>query len=447
MSSRTVLTPSQLNALARSVLEDSFALVEVEGELSNLSRPGSGHLYFSLKDRAAQIRCALFKPKSTWLRFKPADGMQVLARGRVTLYEPRGDYQLIVDSLEPAGEGALQRAFEELKRRLAAEGLFDAERKQPLPRWVRRLGVLSSPRGAAIHDVLSVIARRFPLLEVELLPVPVQGDGAAAQIRTLLERADRSGRYDALLLTRGGGSLEDLQAFNDEALARAIVACATPIVCAIGHEIDFSIAEFVADLRAPTPSAAAEALTPDRIELLARVRGLRQRIESCERRRQQTAAQCLDQLFLRLQAQRPQSRLRRDCERVAELSRRFAVALTATVRARRQRTDQLAQRLLAQHPRLRLPQLQRRSVEAGRRLRPLLVLRLQRDGRAVTALARALNAVSPLATLSRGYAVLRHGPDSRVMRSVQDVEPGATLSALMVDGEIDLKVEAVRPRG
>lgn len=446
MSSRSVLSPSQLNALARSVLEDSFALVEVEGELSNLSRPGSGHLYFSLKDRAAQVRCALFKPKSSWLRFKPADGMQVLARGRVTLYEPRGDYQLIVDSLEPAGEGALQRAFEDLKRRLAAEGLFDAERKQPLPRWVRRLGVLSSPRGAAIHDVLSVIARRFPLLEVELLPVPVQGDGAAAQIRALLERADRSGRYDALLLTRGGGSLEDLQAFNDEALARAITACTTPIVCAVGHEIDFSIAEFVADLRAPTPSAAAEALTPDRGELLGRLRALRQQIERCERRRQQTVAQRLDQLFLRLQAQRPQARLRRDCERVAELSRRFRAALPATVRERRQRVDQLAQRLRAQHPRLRLPLLQRRSIEAGRRLRPLLMLRLQRDSRAVTSLARALNAVSPLATLSRGYTILRDGSDGRVLRSVQGVEPGAALSALLVDGEIDLKVEAVRKR-
>lgn len=446
MSSRSVLSPSQLNALARSVLEDSFALVEVEGELSNLSRPGSGHLYFSLKDRAAQVRCALFKPKSSWLRFKPADGMQVLARGRVTLYEPRGDYQLIVDSLEPAGEGALQRAFEDLKRRLAAEGLFDAERKQPLPRWVRRLGVLSSPRGAAIHDVLSVIARRFPLLEVELLPVPVQGDGAAAQIRALLERADRSGRYDALLLTRGGGSLEDLQAFNDEALARAIAACTTPIVCAVGHEIDFSIAEFVADLRAPTPSAAAEALTPDRGELLGRLRALRQQIERCERRRQQTVAQRLDQLFLRLQAQRPQARLRRDCERVAELSRRFRAALAATVRERRQRVDQLAQRLRAQHPRLRLPLLQRRSIEAGRRLRPLLMLRLQRDSRAVTSLARALNAVSPLATLSRGYTILRDGSDGRVLRSVQGVEPGAALSALLVDGEIDVKVEAVRKR-
>jgi exodeoxyribonuclease VII large subunit len=446
VSSRSVLTPSQLNALARSVLEDSFALVEVEGELSNLSRPGSGHLYFGLKDRNAQVRCALFKPKSTWLRFKPADGMQVLARGRITLYEPRGDYQLIVDSLEPAGEGALQRAFEELKRRLAAEGLFEADRKQPLPRWISRLGVLSSPRGAAIHDVLSVIARRFPLLEVELLPVLVQGDGAAAQIRALLERADRSGRYDALLLTRGGGSLEDLQAFNDEALARAIAACRTPTICAVGHEIDFSIAEFVADLRAPTPSAAAEALTPDRSELLPRLRALRHRIETCERRRQQTAVQRVDQLFLRLQAQRPQARLRRDCERVADLARRFRSALAATVRARRQRVDHLAQRLRAQHPRLRLPLLQRRCVEAGRRLRPLLMLRLQRDHRAISSLARALNAVSPLATLSRGYTILRDGPDGRVRRSVHGVERGATLSALLHDGEIDLQVEAVRPR-
>src|SRR5688500_9311380 len=241
---RDILTPSQLNTLARDLLEGAFPLIWVEGELGNLSRPGSGHLYFTLKDARAQVRCAMFKPKSQWLNFQPRDGMRVLARGRVTLYEARGDYQLILDSLEEAGEGALRRAFEEMKARLQAEGLFDTARKRPLPTYVRRLGVITSPSGAAVRDVLSVLARRFPLLEVDVLPVPVQGAAAAAQIRAMLVRAAASGRYDLLLLARGGGSLEDLWAFNDEMLARAIAASTVPVVSAVGHETGFNHDDF-----------------------------------------------------------------------------------------------------------------------------------------------------------------------------------------------------------
>ncbi|HET6435018.1 MAG TPA: exodeoxyribonuclease VII large subunit, partial [Xanthomonadaceae bacterium] len=217
---REVLSPSQLNTLARDLLEGAFPLVWVEGELGNLSRPSSGHLYFTLKDARAQVRCALFRPKSQWLKFAPREGLRVLGRGRLTLYEARGDYQLVLDHLEEAGEGALRRAFEELKAKLAAEGLFATERKRPLPAHVRRLAVLTSPSGAAVRDVLSVLARRFPLLHVDVLPVPVQGANAAAQIVAMLRRAAASARYDVLLLARGGGSLEDLWAFNDELLAR-----------------------------------------------------------------------------------------------------------------------------------------------------------------------------------------------------------------------------------
>ncbi|NZA25415.1 exodeoxyribonuclease VII large subunit, partial [Luteimonas sp. SJ-92] len=300
-----ILTPSQLNTLARSLLEDAFPLVLVEGELGNVSRPASGHLYFTLKDARAQVRCAMFRPKSQWLRFQPREGLKVLARGRLTLYEARGDYQLILDSLEEAGEGALRRAFEALKAKLQAEGLFDASRKRPLPPYVRRLGVVTSPSGAAVRDVLSVLARRFPLLEVEILPVPVQGEGAAAQIVAMLRRAAACGRYDALLLTRGGGSLEDLQAFNDEALARAVAASPVPVVAAVGHETDFSLAEFAADLRAPTPSAAAELLVPDSGELLARLRTLQRRVAALGLHRLQQAAQRTDRAALRLQALRP----------------------------------------------------------------------------------------------------------------------------------------------
>ena len=280
-----VLTPSQLNTLARDLLEGAFPLVWVEGELGNLSRPSSGHLYFTLKDARAQVRCAMFKSRSGWLKFAPREGLRVLARGRLTLYEARGDYQLVLDHMEEAGEGALRRAFEELKARLSAEGLFDAGRKRALPAYVRRLGVITSPSGAAVRDVLSVLARRFPLLEVEILPVPVQGAAAAAQITALLRRAAASGRFDVLLLTRGGGSLEDLWAFNDEQLARAIAASGVPVVSAVGHETDFSLADFAADLRAPTPSAAAELLVPSREDLVRRLRNLEARLAGLQRQR------------------------------------------------------------------------------------------------------------------------------------------------------------------
>ncbi len=277
-----VLTPSQLNTLARDLLEGSFPLVWVEGELGNVSRPSSGHLYFVLKDERAQVRCAMFKPKSTWLKFIPREGLHVLARGRLTLYEARGEYQLVLDHMEEAGEGALRRAFEELRAKLAAEGLFDIERKRPLPRFAGRIGVITSPSGAAVRDVLSVLARRFPLVEAEVLPVQVQGASAAAQIVTMLQRAAASGRYDVLLLTRGGGSLEDLWSFNDERLARAIAASTVPVVSAVGHETDFSLSDFAADLRAPTPSVAAELLVPSRDDLVRRLRTLEARLLSLQ---------------------------------------------------------------------------------------------------------------------------------------------------------------------
>lgn len=442
---RRTLTPSQLNALARSLLEDSFPLVEIEGEISGLSRPASGHLYLALKDRNAQVRCALFKPKSQWLRFKPADGMQVIGRGRVTLYEPRGEYQVILEHLEPAGEGALRRAFEELKARLAAEGLFDSARKRPLPKSIHRLGVLSSPGGAAIHDVLTVIARRFALLEVELLPVPVQGGDAAAQIRAMLQRADASARYDVLLLTRGGGSLEDLAAFNDEALARAIVAAHTPVVCAVGHEIDFSIADFVADLRAPTPSAAAELLTPDAGELGVRLRALDARLQRQFERMHERRLQRLDGLYARLQAQRPLARLLRQRERARNLLQRATRSQQRRLQQARARLDALARRLQARHPRRLLPQQQRQAERARARLQATLVNSLQHSALKLAALGRALEAVSPLATLGRGYAILRQ--DGRVLRSVSQVEINAALEARLHDGELRLEVRDTRPLG
>ncbi|MDI3261902.1 MAG: exodeoxyribonuclease VII large subunit [Fulvimonas sp.] len=439
-AARPILTPSALNRLVRDLLEDALPLVWVEGELSNVSRPASGHLYFTLKDNAAQVRCAMFKPKSSWLRFKPGDGMQVLLRARVGLYEPRGEFQLVVEQMEPAGEGALRRLFEELKARLAAEGLFDAARKRPLPRHVRRLGVITSATGAAIRDVLSVLARRWPLLEVEVLPVPVQGREAPPAIVAMLGKASACGRYDALLLTRGGGSLEDLMAFNDEAVARAVAASAVPVVCAVGHEVDFAIAEFAADLRAPTPSAAAELLVPDAQAVRRHLQQLAQRLQVFGVGRLQAQSQHLDLLHARLQAQRPQARLARDRLRLQQLHHRLHGALDGDLRRQRDLVARLEAQLFARHPRQLIAQQRRRLTADRHALRQAMTAALERSRLLLGQSARALHAVSPLATLERGYAILLDA-EGRVLRSVHAAHAGQPLRGRLADGELALRVQ------
>ncbi len=437
---RSVLKPSQLNALARDLLEGAFAQVWVQGEISNFSRPGSGHLYFTLKDDRAQVRCALFKQKAMYLRFAPRDGMQVLARGRLTLYEARGEFQLVLEHMEEAGEGALRQAFDALKQRLAAEGLFDNERKRPLPRFLRHLGVITSPRGAAIRDVLSVLARRFPMLSVDVLPVAVQGQGAATEIREMLARAAASGRYDALLLTRGGGSLEDLWAFNDEALARAIADCPIPVISAVGHEIDFSLADFAADLRAPTPSAAAELLVPDRTELMQQVVQLRRRLDVAMHRKQSALAQRADLAGLRLQALRPQLRVERGMNRLGGLRGRLDAVLMAGIAARIARLRDNGVRLERLHPRTRLAAQAHRSALLEQRLASATRRRLDQHRLQLQGLARTLVSVSPLATLARGYAVLRDRASGAVLRRSQDAVPGQAVDAMLAEGSLALVV-------
>ena len=416
---REIFSPSALVRLARELLEQNFPLLWIEGEISNFSRPASGHLYFSLKDAQAQIRCAMFKPKSTYLRFKPADGMRVLARARVGLYEARGEFQLIIEHLEEAGEGALLRAFEQLKARLAAEGLFAPEHKRALPTLPRRIGVITSPTGAAIRDVLNVIARRFPLVEIEILPVPVQGNQAPAAIVAMINAASAARRHDVLLLTRGGGSLEDLWAFNDEAVARAIYASAIPVVSAIGHEVDFTIADFVADLRAPTPSAAAELLTPDAIELLRLAQHRRDRLRQMMRHHLHRLAQQTDHAYARLRTQHPRRRLRTGSERLA----------------------QLHARLRAQHPAAKLARRRSDIRASEQRLCAGVVRRLESRALHLSELARALNAVSPLATLQRGYAILIDTDSGRVVRSPSQASPGTRLNARVAEGEFIVRVE------
>ena len=387
---RDVYSVTRLNREARTLLEAGLPGLWIEGELSNFSRPGSGHWYFSLKDATAQVRCAMFRGNNARIRVVPRDGLQVLLRARVSLYEARGDYQLIVEHLEEAGEGALRRRFEELKARLAAEGLFEIARKRPLPALPRRVGVVTSPSGAAIRDVLHVLERRFPAVPVLLYPVPVQGAGAGAAIAVAIALASARREVDVLIVARGGGSLEDLWAFNDEAVARAIHACSMPVVTGIGHEIDFTIADFVADLRAPTPSAAAELVVPDRGEWL---RGLAGGVG------------------------------------------RLAAALARAASRRRERLAWLGRRLVQLHPRQRLAARAQRLDELELRLERALRRALTQCGARLAAAARTLQAVSPLATLERGYAIVQHA-DGRVARAAAEFAPGDTLRARTAHGSL-----------
>jgi len=441
-SERQILTPSALNRLARDLLEDALPLIWIEGELSNVSRPASGHVYFTLKDAAAQIRCAMFKPKSTWLPFKPTDGLQVLARARVSLYEARGEFQLIVEHLEQSGEGALRREFERLKARLSAEGLFAESGKRPLPSLPRRIGIITSATGAALRDVLHVLGRRFPMVEVEILPTPVQGREAPAAIIAMLDAAAKAMRHDVLLLTRGGGSLEDLWAFNDEGVARAIARCPIPVVSAIGHEIDFSIADLVADLRAATPSAAAELLVPDAGNLRRVLSRNNDRLRLRTRRKLESVTQKLDHLHARLMQQRPSTRLGRGSERLAQLRARLARAVQGDSLRRRTHLSQTATRLRAQHPRKQIDRAGDDLRARASHLRAAILRMLERRRSRTNQLGGALHALSPLGTLARGYSILIEQSSSNIVRSTAQVDQGSLLRGILADGELRLRVES-----
>ena len=432
---RQVLTPSSLNRAARDLLEGEFPLVWIEGELSNFARPSSGHLYFTLKDSAAQVRCAMFRQKAMFLRFKPADGAHVLLRARVSLYEGRGEFQLIVEHMEEAGEGALRRQFEQLKAKLAAEGLFDDARKRELPRLPRRIGVVTSPTGAALRDVLSVIERRCPMVDIDVIPVPVQGNDAAPRIVAALEAAYRSARHDVILVTRGGGSLEDLFAFNDERLARTIAASPVPVVSAIGHEIDFTIADFVADLRAPTPSAAAELLVPHQDALARELERYLRALRTTVSRTLRDRSQRTDLAFAKLQSRRPDQRLRFLSARANALYPRLARAAQRSLLARAERLDRARQQLERNQPDRRAQALRERLLRLDATLARLVQRRIERNRLRLGELRRALHAVSPLATLSRGYAIVRDA-QGNIVRDARAVAPGDSITARVAEGEI-----------
>ena len=442
-SGRDIFSVSRLNTEVRAVIEGSFPLLWVEGELSNLAMPRSGHLYFSLKDSHAQVRCALFRGKRQLLRFEPANGDQVLARVRVGFYEPRGEFQLIVEHLEPAGAGSAQRAFEALKAKLQQEGLFDAARKRALPSFPRRLGVITSPSGAAIRDVVQVLRKRAPYLPVTLFPAQVQGDGAAAELSAALQRAIARDDCDVLLLTRGGGSAEDLAAFNDEALARAIAASPIPVVSAVGHEIDVTISDFAADRRAPTPSAAAELISPDTPAVLDRVGALSTRLRRALQRRQGQAGERLLGLQRRLQQVSPRQRLRQQQQQVDSLDLRLAKAMQARLAQDSGRLQALERRLSQCAPHRRVQRLRQRFEGLPQRLVHAWQRQANYQRQHLDGVVRALNAVSPLATLQRGYSVLRTDGASRVVSHTDQVSVGDMLEGLVSDGRLALRVESV----
>jgi exodeoxyribonuclease VII large subunit len=442
-ANREIWSVSRLNLQARALLESSFATLWVEGELSNLARPRSGHLYFSLKDEQCQVRCAMFRMHNRRLPFEPRDGLQVLAQARVSMYAERGEFQLIVQHLEEAGAGALRRAFDALKARLAAEGLFDPAAKRALPTLPRQVGVITSPTGAAIRDVLSVLARRFPSLPVLVYPVPVQGADAAPAIVRALERAGSDGRCDVLILTRGGGSLEDLWPFNDEAVARAIARCAVPVVSGVGHEVDFTIADFVADRRAATPSAAAELVSPDAREWRARRDAALRRLALLAAGRLREERQAVAWLLRRLL--HPRRRLAELRQRRRELLARLARAASARTALARQRVATLDAKLARHHPAARLRGVRERAQTLAARLdRGINEQGARRRDRLAAAL-RALESVSPQRTLERGYAIVTRDADGTLLREPRQAAAGDAVTARLAGGPLRLRVSAEPP--
>ena len=437
---RDVLSVSQLNRKAKQLLETHLPLLWVEGELSNVSQPSSGHWYFTLKDEQAQVRCAMFRNRNMLVRFAPRQGQQVLIRARVSLYEGRGDYQLIVEHMEEAGFGALQRAFEALKLKLANEGLFDDAYKQPLPSLPKHIAVITSPTGAAIRDVLSVLNRRFPAIPVTVIPVAVQGKEAAPQIVRAIDLANRAGLFDVVILARGGGSLEDLWPFNEESVARAIHASELPIVSAVGHEVDFTIADFVADLRAPTPSAAAELLVPDAEDWLETFAGYEILLQEAIERKLQSFKQRLE--WLRTRLRHPGERLQQQAQRLDGLELRLVRAVDHQLLRCHTRLNTLVLRQKPLQPRLRINQLNQQVSQHHATLVKNMQRHLRAQQQRLAEAARLLQTVSPLNTLQRGYAIATDSHHKVITNSSQ-VAPGDSINARLAEGELQCRVEKI----
>lgn len=441
---RPVLTVSELNATVSALLEEALPEIWVEGEISNLRRYPSGHTYFTLKDDAAQVSAVLFRGHSLGLRFRPENGQKVLARGRIGLYAARGSYQIIVDRLEPAGLGALQAALEQLKNRLGAEGLFDSERKRPLPLLPARIGVVTSPQGAAIRDFLRVLDRRFANLNIIVAPARVQGDGSAAEVVAAIRDLNRLARLDVIVVTRGGGSLEDLWTFNEESVARAIAASKVPVISAVGHEIDLTIADLVADVRAPTPSAAAEMVVQSKQELVDRIASLRSRIASGMRLRLSDAAARLELAGSARALASLRARLRDRMLRIDDLTARIEGRLSRRLLQARHRLEILMHRLTPRQLAARLAARRASCTAIAHRLQAAMLARL-REGRDRTAgFGERLTALSPLAVLSRGYAICHAARSGAILKEARSVRRGDLVEVRLNRGHLDCEVKEVR---
>lgn len=437
---RDVYTVGRLNREVRLLIEHGMPTLWVEGELTNFSRPASGHWYFTLKDRDAQVRCAMFRQRNALLRFVPRDGQLVMARVRVGLYEPRGEYQLQVEHLEDSGIGALRREFDRLKEKLQAEGLFASTLKRPLPTLPTRIGVVTSPSGAAIRDILHILARRFAAVPVVIYPTAVQGKDAVPQLLAAISQASMRQECDVLIVARGGGSMEDLWAFNDEAVARAIRAAPMPVVTGIGHEIDFTIADFVADVRAPTPSGAAELVVPDSSTWRTTLGKLSLRLQQTLSRRLMDDRSSLQQLRRRLELTHPGHRVNQAAQKLDELTQRLGAAWTLQRSQRATRLHRLEARLASISPRHHLELLRERLTRLDHRLQQAWLQEFQQRQQRLALASRTLNAVSPLAVLDRGYALVTLADSGRLVQNSSQAPIGTLIEARVANGKLRAQV-------
>ena len=438
---RDVYSISRLTREARALLEGSFPLLWVEGEISNFARPTSGHWYFTLKDEAAQVRCAMFRNRNMHVSVKPENGKQILIRARISMYEARGEFQIIVEHMEEAGDGALRRAFEELKQKLSLEGLFDQKYKKPVPVLPGQIGIITSPTGAAIRDILTTLKRRFPGISVIVYPVSVQGADSAKQIANMITAANNRNECDVLILARGGGSLEDLWSFNEEVVARAIHTSTIPVIVGVGHEIDFTIADFVADQRAPTPTAAAELVSPDQFEIRKQVNRQVQRLTSALKIQLNQGWQKLAWLEKRLP--HPSRQLQEKYQRLDELQHRHLTVINHFIKHIRLKLSHVTDKLQQQNPAQQIVQQKQQLALLSKQLARNKRYSMDRQEQNLVQLAHSLNSVSPLATLDRGYAIVIHEHDEKLLRSYKQVKIGDHVRARLSEGELLCKVENV----
>lgn len=441
LEEREIYSVQQLNREVKQLLQQNFPLLWVEGELSNVARPASGHIYFSLKDQQAQVRCAMFRNANRALPFQPENGMQVLVRARVGIYEPRGEYQLTIEHMEEAGVGILQRQFEALKYKLNQEGLFDTNNKQALPTYPKAVSIVTSASGAAIRDILSVLRRRYPLLAIRIYAVPVQGEDSAAAIVDAIQAINQRKDCDVLILSRGGGSIEDLWSFNEEEVARAIYASKIPVVSGVGHEVDFTIADFVADVRAATPSAAAELVTPHQKDLLETFQQYDSALLYLMREILSNLHQAVDWTTQRLEFLHPKQTIQRKLEFLSELHRRLYSTVRLSLSEQANLFSQLSNRFEKQSPHARIREAKIKLADLNKLLLRSIHVNQEYKQQALQSLTRTLDAVSPLGTLSRGYAIVSKHSNGEVLRDRKQIGKGEKVSVQLAKGNFTAKVE------